>query len=332
MTQPAPLPVGHPIGHQDVRVVLRPSHHVAVERHLVVGVLQALAGGLAFPGMQPPPLRYPAVALRLRSVGRHVSRVGHRVAQRNLSFQAQSHNTSFEEGRSADKAGGSPLNSALGLLVPHMAAANHEHLARLFAAVLVGGRPAIVIGHRDRVGLGFGHVENRHAVVFERVVEARLVHAHRAPALSAFNQLSEHLVQPCYCHRCHLRFLSGGHRGPTIHSSRPPSASAEFRRWASSMLRPRPFLERDTAAPAWRGRPHRSIELMHPLASAAKPCGAGHAESGRDYRIRFAQPINHVPLIQHTVLRKIRSVVRSVASDAQPYVARDAGHKAGRRP
>ena len=96
MTQPAPLPVGHPSWPQNVGVVRRPCQHVAVERHLVVCVLQALSWVLAFPGVQPPPLRCPAVALRLRSVGRHVSRVGHRVAQGHLSFQAQSHNSAVK--------------------------------------------------------------------------------------------------------------------------------------------------------------------------------------------------------------------------------------------
>ena len=114
MTQPAPLPVGHSCGPQNVRVVRRPFQHVAVERHLAGRVLHWLAWVLAFPRVQSPPLRIPSVALRFRCLRCHVAGVGHSVAQSRLSFQAQSHNTAlnaapFSRWTPGDKAARRPL-------------------------------------------------------------------------------------------------------------------------------------------------------------------------------------------------------------------------------
>ena len=118
----------------------------------------------------------------------------------------------------------------MGGLIAHMAAADHKYLARFLAAVLVRGGPTVMICHRDCVGLGFRHVEDRNAVAFERVVKARLIHAHRPAALSAIDQFAEHLVQ--------LRYRYCRHRIPRAfaaqlvnRSDRLPAAAHCRRYW-----------------------------------------------------------------------------------------------------
>ncbi len=76
-----------------------------------------------------------------------------------------------------------------------------------------------------------------------------------------------------------------------------PAPRPSALRWASSMLRPRPFLKRDTAASARCRRAHWLIKFMQPFAGDAQPRGAGHSATWRKYSVWLSKPVNHVLLI-----------------------------------